>query len=161
MCALCYPEVMPAFHSNTLAFLSVRLPEATRDRLKAVAAARGETVQGLIGSLVERFLVEEDRKPPALGSVLCKLRAHAPELKEHGMTGLWVFGSVVRGDARADSDVDLFAEFDPNARLSLVSLASLRAELSELLGSSADLVERSALRLTVRETAEREAVRVL
>ena len=34
------------------AFLSVRLPPPSRDRLKAAAAARGETVQGLVGSLV-------------------------------------------------------------------------------------------------------------
>ncbi|WP_428391769.1 nucleotidyltransferase family protein [Lichenicoccus sp.] len=125
------------------------------------AAARGETVQGLVGGLLERFLVEEGRKPPALGPVLGKLRAHATELKAHGMTALWVFGSVARGTARADSDIDLFAEFNSKARLSLVGLASLRAELSELLGSSADLVERSALHASVRESAEREAVRVL
>ncbi len=152
---------MSASQSTTSAFLSVRLPETTRDRLKAVAAARGETVQGLIGGLVERFLVEEDRQPPALGVILGKLRAHAPALKDRGVTGLWVFGSVARGDARVDSDIDLFAEFDPQASLSLVSLASMRAELSDLLGTTADLVERSALRPTVRETAEREAVRVL
>ena len=82
-------------------------------------------------------------------------------LKEHGIIALWVFGSVARGDARVDSNIDLFAKFDPWVRLSLVGLVSPRTELSELLGSSADLVERSALRLAVRETAEREAVRVL
>ncbi len=160
MCAICYREVMPAAQSIP-AFLSVRLPEATRDRLKAVAAARGETMQGLVGSLVERFLVEEDRKPPALGNVMGKLRAHAETLMDRGITGLWVFGSIARGDARANSDIDLFAEFDPSARLSLVGLASLRAELSDLLGTSVDLVERSALRPAASETAERDAVRVL
>ncbi len=113
---------MSASQPGTPAFLSVRLPEAARDRLKAVAAARGETVQGLVGGLVERFLVEEDRRPPALRTVLGKLRANAPILKQHGLTGLWLFGSVVRGDARPDSDIDLFAEFDPQARLSLSSV---------------------------------------
>jgi predicted nucleotidyltransferase len=143
------------------AVLSVRLPEATGDRLKAVAAARGETVQGLVGGLVERFLAEAERTPPALGTVLGTLRAHAPALRDRGMTGLWIFGSVARGEARADSDIDLLAEFEPDARLSLVGLASLRAELSELLGAPADLVERSALRPPVRDAADREAVRVL
>jgi len=143
------------------AFLSVRLPQATRDRLKAAAAARGQTVQGLVDSLVERFLAEETRQAPDLATVLRTLRAQAEPLKQRGIIGLWVFGSVARGDARADSDVDLLAEFAPGAHLSLVGLASLRAELSDLLGASADLVERSALRATVREAAEREAVRVL
>lgn len=146
---------------STPAFLSVRLPEAIRDRLKAAAAARGESVQGLVGGLVQRFLDEGDRKAPDLASVMGLLRGHAQKLKQRGITGLWVFGSVARGDARAGSDVDLFAEFDPSTPLSLVSLASLRAELSDLLGAPADLVERDALRSTVRAAAEREAVKVL
>ncbi|HTR91884.1 MAG TPA: nucleotidyltransferase family protein [Trebonia sp.] len=141
------------------AFLSVRLPQATRDRLKAAAAARGETVQGLVGSLVERFLAEGSRAPD-LASVLEVLRARAPSLQQRGLAGLWVFGSVARGDARPDSDVDLMAEFDPGTQLSLVGLASLRADLSDLLHAPADLVERSALRPAVREAADREAVRV-
>jgi predicted nucleotidyltransferase len=143
------------------AFLSVRLPEATRDRLKAAAIARGQTVQALVGSLVERFLAESGRKPPDLATVLANLRAATPTLTQRGMTGLWVFGSVARGGARADSDVDLLAEFDPGAPLSLVGLASLRADLSDLLGAPVDLVERGTLRPAVREAAEREAVRVL
>ena len=130
------------------AFLSVRLPQATRDRLKAATAARGQTVQGLVDSLVERFLAEETRQAPDLATVLRTLRAQAESLKQRGVIGLWVFGSVARGDARADSDVDLLAEFTPGAHLSLVGLTSLRAELSDPLGASADLVERSALRPT-------------
>lgn len=152
---------MSALQPASSAFLSVRLPKATRDRLKAAAAARGETVQGLVGDLVEHFLVAEDRRPPTLGAVLNKLRAHAPVLRERGVAGLWVFGSVARGEARVDSDIDLFAEFDPEACISLVGLASLRAELSDLLGAAADLVERGALRPVVREAAEQEAVRAL
>jgi predicted nucleotidyltransferase len=150
---------MSAAQSSS-AFLSVRLPEATRDRLRAAAAARGETEQGLVGGLVERFLAEE-AKAPVLGSVMARLRAHAQLLKDRGVTGLWVFGSVARGDAHPDSDVDLFAEFAPDARLSLVGLASLRAAVSDIVGAPADLTERGALRATIRDAAEREAVRVL
>jgi len=54
--------------------------------------------------------------------------------------------SVARGDAQADSDIDVIAEFDAKAPVSLVGLASLRAELSELLGAPADLVEHRAPR---------------
>lgn len=149
---------MPTSQSSP-AFLSVRLPQATRDRLKVAAAARGETMQGVVGSLVERFLAEEPRAPD-LATVLGTLRAQAQPLKQRGLVGLWVFGSVARGDARADSDVDLMAEFDPAAEMSLVGLASLRADLSDLLHAPADLMERSALRPTVRAAADREAVRV-
>ncbi|MGI4939304.1 MAG: hypothetical protein ACRYHQ_01825 [Janthinobacterium lividum] len=67
----------------------MRLPPSVHDRLKASAAARGETVQGLVGSLVERFLAEES---PALelARILTILRAEAPRLTRRGITGLWV-----------------------------------------------------------------------
>ena len=164
MCAICYYALMPprpSLPKSAPAFLSVRLPGTTRDRLKAAAALRGETVQELVGSLVEQFLADRGRTPPTLAPVLAKLRAHAPTLRARGITGLWLFGSVARGDARPDSDIDLFADFDPAAQLSLVGLASLRADLSDVLGAPADLTERGALRPAVREAAEREAVRVL
>jgi hypothetical protein len=75
---------------------------------------------------------------------------------------LWVVGPVARGEARPDSGVDLMAEFEVGARVSLVGLASLRAELSDLLGAPAGLAERSALRsAAVLEAAERDAVRAL
>jgi predicted nucleotidyltransferase len=141
------------------AFLSVRLPSATRDRLKAAAASRGETVQGLVGSLVENFLAQEAGTTPTLAAVLGRLRAHADDLRARGIASLSVFGSVARGNAGPGSDIDLLADLDPAARLSLVGLSSLRAELSELLGAPADLVERGALRPEVRKAAEGEAVR--
>jgi predicted nucleotidyltransferase len=53
------------------------------------------------------------------------------------------------------------ADIDPAKPLSLVGVASLRAELSGLLGAEADLVERAILRPAVLETADRDAVRVL
>ena len=100
---------MAARDSPAPAFLSVRLPTASLDRLKAAAAARGGTIQGLVGDLVERFLAEEDRTAPRLPTVLRELRAHAAALAQRGVRGLWIFGSVARGDAGRDSDIDLMA----------------------------------------------------
>jgi predicted nucleotidyltransferase len=113
----------------------------------------------LVGSLVESFLAQEAGTTPTLAAVLGRLRAHSDDLRARGIASLAVFGSVARGDARPDSDVDLLADIDPAAHLSLVGLSSLRAELSDLLGAPVDLVERGALRPGVREAAEREAVR--
>ena len=162
MCTCAQPATVSHVHIPIHTGLPLRAAARDiRDWLKAAAAARGENVQGLVGSLVERFLAEEDRTAPDLALVMGKLRSHAEGLRGRGVTGLWVFGSVARGDAHPGSDVDLFAEFDAGARLSLVGLASLRAELSDLLGAPADLVERGALHPAIREAAELEAVRVL
>ncbi len=145
------------------AFLSVRVSPETRNRIKALAAGRGQSVQDLVGDVLDRFLAEQDRQPPALSDVLGRLRAHASALQQRGVTSLWVFGSVVRGDARPDSDIDLIAEFasDPSdRRMSLTGFASLREDLAALLGAPVDLAEWRVLRPHIRAAAQREAVQV-
>jgi uncharacterized protein len=45
-----------------------------------------------------------------------------------------LFGSVLNGTDRPDSDVDLLVEFEPGAAPGLLGLAAIEAELSSLLG---------------------------
>jgi predicted nucleotidyltransferase len=53
---------------------------------------------------------------------------------------LGVFGSFARGDAKADSDVDLLVEYEPGADWRLLDTARLRQELNEMFGRPVDLV---------------------
>ncbi|WP_407927580.1 nucleotidyltransferase family protein [Belnapia mucosa] len=48
--------------------------------------------------------------------VLACLRAHEVELRERNIVGLWVFGSVARGEAGPDSRIDLIAALAPEAK---------------------------------------------
>ena len=59
---------------------------------------------------------------------------------------LALFGSVLRGDFRADSDIDVLATFDSDAKWSVFDHARMREELSTLLGREADVVETTGLR---------------
>jgi predicted nucleotidyltransferase len=52
----------------------------------------------------------------------------------HGIRRLALFGSVLKGAARMDSDVDLLVEFEPGREPGLFKLAGIEAELSALLG---------------------------
>ena len=141
--------------------VSVPLSGPTRARLEAAASARGQTVQELVGGVVERFLDAQCGPGPALAAVRSAIEGAGPVLRQRGIAGVWLFGSVARDQAAADSDVDLLVEFVPGAQVSLVGLASLRAELSDLLGWRADVMEWAALRPDVRAAAEQDAVRVL
>jgi predicted nucleotidyltransferase len=58
---------------------------------------------------------------------------------------LALFGSILRDDFRAKSDVDLLVSFSPNARIGLFDLVRMENELKEILGREVDLVERSAI----------------
>lgn len=55
-----------------------------------------------------------------------------------------MFGSVARGEARPDSDLDLLVDFEPGT--SLLDHVGLFQDLEELLGIEVDVVARSALK---------------
>lgn len=54
--------------------------------------------------------------------------------RRHHITRLSLFGSVLKGDDRPDSDVDLLVEFEPGQEPGLLGLAAIEAELAALLG---------------------------
>lgn len=146
--------------SEETVFLSVRLPVEVRNRLKAVAARRGVSLQSLIRGSLEALLRREEAEPPRLPEIVAKLREHAPELRTRGVRHLYVFGSVARGDARVDSDVDLAIDVDRSSDFSLITLGSVAADVEEWLNRGVDLGERSMLRPSLRADFERDAVRV-
>lgn len=49
------------------------------------------------------------------------------------------FGSVLRDDFRPESDVDVLVEFEPEARVGLITLAGMEIELGQLLGRKAEM----------------------
>jgi predicted nucleotidyltransferase len=74
----------------------------------------------------------------------------------HGATRIRVFGSVARGDAGPDSDVDLLVAMD-NDR-SLLDLIGLGQDLQELLGRRVDVVSERGLSAHVRNRVLAEAI---
>ena len=49
------------------------------------------------------------------------------------------FGSVLGGDFRSDSDIDVLVEFEPEAVVGLLRMAAMERELSAILGRKVDL----------------------
>lgn len=64
-------------------------------------------------------------------------------LERHGARRIAIFGSMARGEARADSDVDVLVEFSD--RKSLIDLVRIERELSEALGMKADLLTEKSI----------------
>jgi uncharacterized protein len=77
--------------------------------------------------------------------------------RRHRIRRLALFGSVVRGTDRPDSDVDFLAEFEAGAVPGLLGLAEIEAELSALLGRRVDLRTASELSPHFRQAVERAA----
>ena len=79
-------------------------------------------------------------------------------LGRYGATNPRLFGSVARGDAGDDSDLDLLVDLAPGGGNELLRVAGLAEELGELLGVRVDVVAAALLRDEVSATALADAV---
>jgi len=75
---------------------------------------------------------------------------------KHGARRVRVFGSVVRGENRPDSDVDFLVEMEPGR--TLLDLSGLVLDLQGLLGTSVDVVTEAGLRPRLRDRALSETI---
>jgi uncharacterized protein len=74
----------------------------------------------------------------------------------YGASDVRIFGSLVRGQARPDSDVDVLVNLEPGR--SLFDLGGLLMDLQELLGRPVDVVTEQGLRERIRERVLKEAI---
>lgn len=90
---------------------------------------------------------------------LARLKAALPDLRaRYGVVRLGLFGSVARDEAGPDSDVDLVAEFAPDAKVGMFKLFELERELTDLLGRPAVISAISPMNPYVRASAERDLI---
>ena len=94
---------------------------------------------------------------PRRDEVVAQLRAHEAELRARGVEGLFLFGSVSRGEERAGSDVDLF--FDHRSGLGL-EVVTIQERVREIVTGEVDVTTRRSLHPLLRERILASAVRV-
>jgi uncharacterized protein len=91
---------------------------------------------------------------------IAKLKRQADAIKALGATSMYLFGSVARDEAKANSDLDLFVDYDPGGRFSLLELVGIKLLLEEKLGVQVDVTTRDSLHPMLRHDIEQSAVRV-
>ncbi len=82
-----------------------------------------------------------------------------PILKKYGVTRAGIFGSVVRGESKEDSDIDILVEIE--GRMSLLDFAGLKLEIEEVLGRKVDLGEYAVIKPVIKEQILSEEVVIL
>jgi len=92
--------------------------------------------------ILERVMTERDR--------ICEIAAR------HGARNIRIFGSVARGEAEAESDLDLLIDLEPDR--SLLDLVALKSVLETLLGIPVDVAGPLTLHWYLRDQVMAEAV---
>lgn len=142
--------------------LTPRLEELVR---KKVAGGLYNNASEVVREALRLFL-EKDAgaaelpQVPSMEMVRQKLVQEEAALREMGVTSLGLFGSVVRGDATPESDIDLLADFDPERGFSLLDKIGIKHHLEEVLSREVDLVNRKRIHPLMRDQVFAEAERI-
>ena len=96
--------------------------------------------------------------PVALQDALDTLRSHETDLRKLGVAHVAVFGSVARGEARKESDIDVLVELDESRPIGVFEYARLRLYIGQLFDGAGDVVNRRTLKPLLRGNILRDAI---
>ena len=121
---------------------------------------------GLYGNASEvlreglRLLIARDetgRELPLKSEIRAELAAMEETLRRKGVTALSLFGSLVRGKAQADSDIDVLIEVDPEADFGLLDLSGVQHLIEDRLNRKVDVLMKDEIRPEFEQRILREA----
>ncbi|MCC6915355.1 MAG: nucleotidyltransferase family protein [Rhodospirillaceae bacterium] len=92
--------------------------------------------------------------------IIQTFKTHETALRRRGVRRASLFGSVARGEARPGSDIDIFVELDPAAKMTAFDYADVVNYIQSLFSEPVDVSNREMLKPHVRPSAERDAVSI-
>jgi predicted nucleotidyltransferase len=90
---------------------------------------------------------------------IARLKEHEAELRGLGVVHLYLFGSTARGEARENSDVDLFFDYE-RGKFGLFELMDVKERTARILGCPADIMTRDSLHKVLRQQIEASALQI-
>jgi len=91
-------------------------------------------------------------------AIIRTLRLNETALRGKGVTHAAVFGSVARGESRADSDIDIVVDLDPHIVRTMIDYSGVKELIASLFDGPVDVVSREALKPLLRPNVAADAV---
>lgn len=92
--------------------------------------------------------------------VIRVIKKNEKTLNDYGIKEIYLFGSVVRGQAKETSDVDFFVVFEETAEIGYFKLLEIQSFLESELKTKVDLGTKKSLHRLLRDQILKEALRV-
>ena len=148
------------YYHQMMRRVTVTIPDDLEEDLDRFLASHElrPSVASLLRAALRQYIsgVKETPDPPNLARVLAN-RTRIRELAaKRRVDRIRVFGSVVRGEATHNSDIDFLVS--PGADCGLFDLGSLQVELEELLGVEVDVQSDRSMPAELRHELEAEAI---
>lgn len=112
----------------------------------------------LAGGSIILIGLDDGRRIVDRAQVCADLKAAEPVLRAVGVDALWLFGSVARGDAVPESDVDVAVDMTPDAALGVRN--RIQVELERRLGRTVGLTEAGRMKPYILQTARQDAIAI-
>jgi predicted nucleotidyltransferase len=91
-------------------------------------------------------------------AVIATLKAHRADLERKGVIHAALFGSVARGEAGPESDIDIAIEMDYDVVGGLWEYSALKQQIADLFSSPVDVVNQRTLKPGIRESVARDVI---
>src|ERR1043166_4673752 len=91
---------------------------------------------------------------------ITRLKDRATAIRALGATSLYLFGSMARYEARPQSDLDVFIDYDPKSRFNAFDLVGIKQYLEDELKVPVDVTTRDGLHPMLKAKIERSAIRI-
>ena len=130
------------------AYANVTL-ERVSEVAQALGVSPGEWDLPLVNEPVAEYAAALVGAEPEALRALTRSRTSSSAIaafaRSHGVSRLWLFGSVLRPDFGLGSDIDVLVEYEPEKTPSLLGLADHETVLAAILGRHVDLVPRAGI----------------
>ena len=71
--------------------------------------------------------------------IISRIRKHSDAIRAEGAIALYLFGSIARDQAQADIDIDVFVDYDPKRKFSLLNMSGIRLIIMDDIGREVDI----------------------
>jgi len=75
---------------------------------------------------------------------------------DNRISSAWIFGSVSRGEAHENSDIDVMIELFPNIKFSMMDMLELQFQLSQYFDRKVDVVEKGFIKDVAEKNVEQD-----